>query len=224
MRTPGRLLAAALPLAILAFAPGLQQLTLGWIVAIGAATCLTWRQGRPHRAVRQAAWHAMLIPLLPALAVVAGVASDWFAIDIPSVVVLVLAALLLAFAAGRGGLDGVIIASAAVVAVRAFLATGGSWALKVAAAALTFGLLSSGWRVAAIVDMRRRRMRSRRRALATWRAIDTRGFDAVANGVGHVFEVWSVLIGRVVPISLTEEARLVVGGLVAALAYLLWVH
>lgn len=225
MRATGRLMAAVLPvLAILAVAPNLQVLTVGWIVAIGTATFLTWRQGRPNRAVRQAAWHAILIPLLPALAVVAGLDPAWFAIDITSAVVLVAAGLPIAALAERRGRDGVIVASAAVVAVRAFVAAGGPWPLQLAAAVVTFGLLSSGWRVAAIVDMRRRRMRSRRRALGTWRAIDARGFDAAANAGGHLFEAWSVLVGRVVPISLALEARLVFGGLVAVVAYLLWVY
>ena len=113
-------------------------------------------------------------------------------------------------------------AAAAVVAVRAALAAGPAWTPRLAAGVLAFGVLRWGWRAAASVDRLRRRRSSRRRAERVWRAIDRHGIEVPTLAVGRLVAEWGAAAGRLLPVSLAGEARIVFGGLVLVLAYLLW--
>ena len=220
--TARRVLVALPVLVLLVFAPNLWVLAIGWIGAVGASVLVARRETGRRRTVRQAVWHVAATAALPGLAVAAGVDRGALDIQLPAGLVLVACgAALSAIVVLRRG-EGIIVPAAAVVAARAWLDTSGSELLRIVVALLTFTALAAGWRLAAIVDLLRRRPRSRRKALAFWRSVDVRLIDRAAGALGTLAEGWSGLINHVVPVSLADQARLALMGLVTVVAYLLW--
>lgn len=221
--TTARRVLVVLPvLILLVFAPNLWVLAIGWIGAVGASVLVAGGETGRRRTVRQAVWHVAATAALPGLAVAAGVDRGALDTRLLEGFLLIASGAALSAIVVRRESDGIIMPAAAVVAARAWLETSGSPLLRIVVALLTFGALAAGWRLAAIVDFLRRRPRSRRKALAFWRSVDVRLFDRAAGGLGALAEGWSGLVNHVVPVSLADQARLALMGLVTVVAYLLW--
>lgn len=243
LRSPyTRTAAAALPAVLVtATAGSLTLVGVGWMLAlVGAAVVTASADGR-YRAVRYVALHAVTLPLVPAVALAAGLRTSMLAIDGGTAATLAAIGLLTVTGATRvtrtrtspadaigrrrplppAGLP-VALGPAVVLALRAAAAAGAGWRTALAAGVVAFALLTMAWRAAVVVDMRRRRPASQQRLLSFWTAIERRLFDRTATRIGHVVEEWGLFVAGLVPVTLAGQARLIVGGVVGVLAYLLW--